>query len=596
MKPESVFEVSWEVCNKVGGIYTVVSSKAAQMVAHYQTSYVAVGPFFTLDKVKGEFEELPMPDSYKRVADTVASKGIRLHWGTWLIPGSPHTLLVDFSESLAGVNEIKRRLWEAYQINSLNTGDDISFPFAWAWSVGNVLEAFGQLSGSKDIVAHFHEWLSAPGLLYLRQANSPIKTVFTTHATVLGRSLAESDVSLYERMETIDVDKEAYRLGVAVKHQTERAAAHACHILTTVSDITALEVELFFGRKVDGVLPNGLDMSKYPTIEEIALAHRLARDRMREFLLYYFLPYYDIDVANTLFYFISGRYEVRNKGIDVFISALGKLNEALTEKRDAKTIIALLFIPTGVRGINAQLIENREWFRDMQRTLEEVHDTFLDNVMERVLRQKALTIESLFGEDRAKDLDIKKKKFRRSGTPPLSTHELLDKNDPIIKLLTQAKLANAPTDKVKVIYYPTYLNGGDGLLNLDYQEVVTGSHFGMFPSLYEPWGYTPLETAALGVASLTSDYSGFGQFIETLKKEGKLPRLGAEGVYIVKRIARAYPDITGDLAAIMEEYAAFTREERVTNKLAAKTIAEFADWKHLVTYYFQSHERAIQAQ
>lgn len=593
MKPEFIYEVSWEVCNKVGGIYTVISSKAAQMVAQYGISYTVVGPFFSIDKVKGEFEELPMPDICKRVNDAVRNDGIRLHWGTWLIPGAPQALLIDFSECMSRGDDIKKMLWDAYQIDSLGSTDDVTYPFVWSWCAGKVLEVFAQETQSNALVAHFHEWLAAPGLLYLASTKSPMKTVFTTHATVLGRALAESGVALYDTIKEINAPQEAYHYGIATKYLTERAAATVCHMLTTVSEITAMEVKYFLGREVDAILPNGLDISKYPTLEEIALQHRMARDRMREFLLYYFLPYYEMDIENTLFYFISGRYEVKNKGIDVFISALGKLNETLKQKHNAKTVVTFLFIPTGVKSIHGEIIENREWFRDMQRALEEVHDTFLSNVMYHTLVGKPLTMESLFGPDRAGAFEIKKKKFKRSGTPPVCTYELVDKNDAIMKLLAQAGLTNALQDKVKVIYYPTYLNGGDGLLNLDYREIVTGSHFGLFPSLYEPWGYTPLETAALGVASLTSDLSGFGQFLDSLRQNGELPDEKAKGIFILKRNGKPYEEIVGELGVAMLAYAEFSREERVANKVIAKSIAEVADWKHLIRYYLSTHERAL---
>lgn len=593
MKPEFIYEVSWEICNKVGGIYTVISSKAAHMVAQYKDAYTAVGPFFAIEKVKGEFEELSMPDHWKKVSDALEPQGLRLHWGTWLIAGSPKALLVDFSEVLSQSNDIKRQLWDVYKIDSLNTGDDITHPFVWAWSVGKVLEAFAQQSESSAIVAHFHEWLAAAGLLYIKQANIPIKTVFTTHATVLGRSLAERGVSLYDKIAEFDSEKEAYQCGVATKHLTEKAAAQTTDVLTTVSEITGLEVKHFLGREVDILLPNGLDISKYPTLEEIALQHRLSRDRMREFLLYYFLPYYALDIKETLFYFISGRYEVRNKGIDVFIWALGKLNESLKQKKESKTIIAFLFIPAEVKSIHREIIENREWFRDMSRALEEVHDTFLGNVLHSALSGKKFTLETLFGKERAAAFEIKKKKFKRKGTPPVCTYELLDKNDAILRLLEESGLRNNAQDKVKVIYYPSYLNGGDGLLNLDYREIVAGSHFGVFPSLYEPWGYTPLETAAMGVASLTSDVSGFGQFIQTLRQQGSKQQKEEKGIFILKRSGKTDEEIIGELGLRMMKYEGFNREERVNHKVAARSIAEFADWKYLIRYYIMSYERAV---
>lgn len=594
MKPDIIYEVSWETCNKVGGIYTVLRSKAAQMVHHYGERYVVVGPFFDLERLKGEFEELPMPDICKTACSALPELGIRLHWGRWLVPGSPRALLIDFSEYLSQANDIKRQLWDAYQIDSLNTGDEVNHPLVWSWCAGMVIDALAKEAASASTVAHFHEWLSGAGLLYLAKEKSPVKTVFTTHATMVGRSLASSGVPLYDDLEKFNATEEAYRLGVATKHLLEKASATHASVLTTVSEITGTEVQYFLERKPDYLLPNGLDMGAYPTLEEIAIRHRVARDQMREFLFYYFLPYYTLDISNTLFYFISGRYEVRNKGIDMYIWALKKLNEELKKKKDAKTIISFLFIPTEVRAIYPALIEQREQFRDMQRMLQEVHDTLVSNVMFQAFSRKSISLESLLGDERSADFQKKIKKFKRTGTPPIATHELADENDYIIKLLREAGLANAPEDKVKVIYYPIYMNGGDGILNLEYREVIEGSHFGVFPSFYEPWGYTPLETAALGVASLTTDMSGFGQFIVDLRKANKIPDKSPQGIYVLERNGHRDEQIVQDLTAMMAEFEQFSRDQRVENKIAARRVAEQADWKELVTYYFQAHQEALQ--
>lgn len=593
MKPDFLFELSWEAANKVGGIYTVLRTKAKEMVEAYGDYYVAVGPFFTLERLKGEFEEHSLPDLYQNALNQLAFKGIHLHWGKWLIPGLPHLLLIDFADSLSRANDIKHQLWEAYGIDSLNTGDDVTHPFVWAWCAGEIIERILGITGNTKSVAHFHEWLSGVGLLYLKKVNAPIKTVFTTHATVLGRSLAESGAPLYEKMHELAPEKEAYNLYVGAKYQTEKAAAKVSDALTTVSAITALEVEYFLQRKPDVLTPNGLDISGYPTFEEIALRHRVAREQMREFLLYYFLPYYDLDVTKTLFYFISGRYEMRNKGIDMFIKSLGKLNEKAKKSDSRKTIIALILIPRPVKAIQRELVENREHFRDMQRVLHDAHESFISSVMHQVLLRRPLALESIFGEERARELEIKMKKFRQKGSPPLVTHELEDKNDSILSLLSQVGLTNAPSDRVKVIYYPIYLSGGDGLLNLEYREVVMGSHFGVFPSYYEPWGYTPLEAGALGIASLTTDTSGFGQFVRTLQEEIKEEKSMHPGIYVLRRKGRTDEEVISDLCELMFNFAQFSRQERVASKIRARHLAEQADWKHLVTYYLEAQSRAL---
>lgn len=569
----------------------MLQSKAARMVEYYKDGYMLLGPFFNSEKLKGEFEETTVPEEWRADSLVLAKEGIKLHWGTWLIAGSPRVCLIDFAEFLRETNAIKQRLWEYFQIDSLRAPDDFNYPIVWGWACGKALETFARKMKDKSIVAHVHEWLAAGALLYVASAKVNIKTVFTTHATVVGRTIAEQGLPLYEHILDIDTAKEAYHYGVAAKHLTEKAAATHANVLTTVSEITAKEVEHFLGRKPDILLPNGLDLKKYPTMEEIALKHQTYRERIREFLLYYFLPYYEIDIPDTLFYFISGRYEMENKGIDVFIRALEKVNDALKKEKRSKMIIAFLLIPTGVRGIKGELIENREHFNDIKQALDEAHDAILENLVYGVIAEKDLGAEFLLGKERSRALGMKIKKLKKSGAPPTHTHDLIDPNDAIAKRLQEASLANQAKDRVKVIYYPMYMSGGDGLLNLDYEQVVLGSHFGIFPSSYEPWGYTPLETAALGVASLTTDMAGFGEFIA--KVEDKEMGDELKGIYVLERYKKSEEEVIQHLADTMIHYAKLSREERVENKLRARKLSEHADWRELITYYFQAHEKAL---
>lgn len=575
----------------MGGIYTVLQSKAARMKEYYGENYVLIGPFFDLAKTKGEFEETSAPEFCREHCALLSNEGIRLHWGKWLIPGSPRVCLIDFSELLGQTNAVKETLWNEYKIDSLNTFDDFNHPIIWGWACGRVIDILVKAAGSKHPVAHFHEWLAASGLLYLHRETSGVKTIFTTHATVLGRAIAGSGVSLYERIKEFNGEDEAYKLGVYAKHFTEKAAAQVCDVLTTVSEVTAAEVEVFLERKPDIILPNGLNLSDYPTMEEIAVKHQIYREKMREFLLYYFLPYYDIDIQNTLFYFISGRYEVENKGIDIFIQALGEVNERLKKEKKPKTVVAFLFIPAAVRGIVSEIIENREHFHDIKRLLEEEHDFLMDRMLYGVAAKKEFTPEFLFTKERAQAIEVKLKKLTQDGTPPLSTHDVVDQNDRILRLLKESGLLNQSSDHVKVIYYPVYISGGDGLLNLDYSEVIMGAHLGVFPSYYEPWGYTPLETAALGVASLTTDMAGFGQFIKQI--ESKKEPSPFQGIYVLERMGKEKKEIKEHLASILFQYAKFSREERVENKLLGRKLAEHADWKELITHYFKAHEQAL---
>ena len=583
-----VIEVSWEACNKVGGIYTVISTKAAKMKEALGENYFIVGPYF-LDKAKGEFQETTPPDEFKTAFNALKQKGIYCHWGKWLIRGEPHVILVDFSGCYNQLNNIKTHLWQSFKIDSLRAAPDFNAPVLWAWCVGKVISQLKPVINNSDLIVHAHEWLSGATLLYLKEKEPQIKRIFTTHATVLGRSLASLNYPLYEEIETIDADKKAYELHIEAKHQIEKASAQNASVMTTVSEITALETEHFLKRKPDVLLPNGLNLSKSLTFEDISLSHRLQRDRMRKFLLYYFFPYYDFDLRQSLFYFISGRYEFHNKGVDIFIDALAQLNQMLkNDTGKAKTIVVFFWVPLGIKGIKGKLIEAREIFADVEQTLDDSKVTTGSNLLYNIIANKPISAKSLFEEDTLLKLERKLLKLKQpDGLPPLSTHDLIDENNLIIKHLREKGLVNKKEDKVKIIVYPSYLSGADGLLNLSYSECVQGSHLGVFPSYYEPWGYTPLETASLGVATITTDLAGFGRFIKPKLKQERYP-----GIFLLERYQKDYATSANDLSNLLYRYSHFSYYERVQNKIGGSNLARQADWDKLIQNYIKAYEKA----
>jgi len=581
-----LLEVSWEVCNKVGGIYTVISSKASQCSRIYGDNYFLIGPYF-LEKAKGEFEESSPPEYLKGIFESLRSQGLSLHFGKWLLESEPKTILIDFQKLWPKVNDIKGELWKNYQIDSLNAPRDFDEPIVWATAVGMFIDEFVRLFPSKKIVAQFHEWLSGGALLYLKSRQTRIGTVFTTHATFLGRVLTGANFDLYSNIDSIRPDEEAKRRGICAKHLTEKASALNADTLTTVSKITALEVEKFLGRKPDILLPNGIDIGNFPTFEEISIQHRLQRDRIRAFLLYYFMPYYSFDPAKSLFYFITGRYEFHNKGIDIFIEALGKFNRLQSKEKKSKTIVAFFWVPTAVRGIRPEVIENRELYSDLRQYLEEARESLNSALLYSLISRGGFTEKNLFRKEVLREIHKKILRFKRKGLPPLSTHEIIDDNDPILKAFKENGLLNLPSDKVKVIFYPVYLTGTDGILNLNYFECILGSHLGVFPSYYEPWGYTPLETGASGVAAVTTDLAGFGRFIGEEKTE-------SPGIFILKRFQRNREEIVKSLVNILYRYAHFSHQERVENKIQARELAERADWQVLIKNYVNAHNKALE--
>jgi glycogen(starch) synthase len=589
---KAVCEASWEVCNKVGGIYTVVASKAAEMVSRYGDRYFLIGPYFPA-KLMGTFEETVPPEHCKECFEDLRKEGIDVHTGTWLVKGNPKVLLIDFVNYAKNKNEIKKQLWDGFGIDSLNTEYfDFDEPVVWSWAVGRVIEEM-QHVWKNGIVAQFHEWLAGAGLLYLKKNKIPVGTVFTTHATTIGRALASADINIYQMLDRINADDEARKRGGGcwAKHSLEKACAKNASVFTTVSEITGIESEAFLGRKPDILLFNGLDMQKFPTFEQASLKHRLFRTRIKEFLTYYYFPYTKFDLDNTLLYFLAGRYEFRDKGIDVYIRALAELNERLKKQKDSKNIVAFVFVPGNVRSIRPHLLENKTLFMDIHDSVEDIKDEIDHKVAYLLASDTPITNDTLLDADFRQEIKPKIKHFlSRKGWPPISTHEVYDEDkDAIMRALWDTGLDNSPDDKVKVIFYPIYLSGTDGLLDTSYYETMQGCHLGVFPSFYEPWGYTPLEAAALGVSSITTDLAGFGRYLCSECKQGKYP-----GIFVLKRFGRTDTDIIKDLADMMELYSKFTMHERVENKIMAQRVAATADWKFFADRYVEAHNLALE--
>ena len=277
--------------------------------------------------------------------------------------------------------------------------------------------------------------------------------LYSTHATTLGRTLASSGIDLYNVWDKINPDEEAYKYNVEAKHLVEKNSAEFADVFTTVSEITGMEASHFLKKKPTVLLPNGLDINKFPTFEEITIKHRLQRDRIREFMLYYFFPYYSFDIKETLIYFIAGRYEFHDKGIDVYIEALGRLNEKMRQAKSKKTIIAFIWVPANFRNIRTELLENKTLYQDTKDALEEVKDDVEKNIAYSLIANKKISKEALFEEQFLTEMKIKVAKFTRKGKPPLLTHDLYDENDTILNSIISANLKNGEDDPVKIVYY-----------------------------------------------------------------------------------------------------------------------------------------------
>lgn len=589
VKANICFEVSFEVANKVGGIYTVIKSKAAQMQRHYK-QYFLIGPYFK-EKAQFDVDIKEPPKLWKAIFDDLRKEGIECYWGTWLIESRPNVILVDSKKLAPEKDNWKRFWWERFQIDSLESGWDFEEPMIWSTAVGRLIERFLVDSAGDKVVLHAHEWLAGFSLLWLKNQQLPVAKVFTTHATMLGRSLASRGTDLYKQLQHLQPEIEARNLGIASKFSTEKICAAQADIFTTVSEATAYEAQKVLGRRPEVLTINGLDSDEFPLMEELSVMHDRTKERLQEFYSYYFFPYSDqaFDLNNTFTFFTVGRYEYHNKGLDVFLDSLALLNERLKSTASKKTVVAMIWVPAGIGRMRNEVLESKNYYSHIKNYTSWNQDKIVKSLITQLLSKNEVDVKELLPDDYL--LAVKKDvwKFHRQGTPPLCTHYLEDEGgDPIIGQLKSLGLTNKPEDRVKVVFYPVYLDGHDGLLNLSYYDAMAGGDLGVFASYYEPWGYTPIEAAAMAIPAVTTDLAGCGIYLEQ-KVSGSRP-----GIKVIGRRGRSQEETVSQLLKHFEDFLSQTPFERSQQRMAAKKAVVHADWKELIINYIDAHNQAWQ--
>ncbi len=595
---DTLFEVSWEVCNKVGGIYTVIQSKVP-FVQKYYKRYITIGP--QLDHPSQEFDEREAPDDLKSVFAVLDSQGIKCKYGVWLITGQPETILLDFKGVVGKKDALKLMYWEQFKIDSLKASWEFEEPLCFSTAAGMLIEEYARQhsqvqniqpqmaipNSQERIVAHCHEWIAGFTLLYLHYKRAPVATVFTTHATMLGRSIAGNGYSLYEIIDTINPMEWAYKLNVQEKHTAEVACAHTADVFTTVSEITGMEAEKLLGKKPDVLLYNGFHIDSFPTFEETSIRHLQSKELLKEFAAYTFFPYYSFDLDKTLFFFTSGRYEFQNKGMDVFIESLGRLNDRLRKEGSNKTIVVFFWVLMGRGGVRDDLLENKSFYQNVKSTVDWKSKQITQRLVLDILSGHRPGEDDFFTSTLISDLYSGIRRLHRTGTPTMVTHDIGSwDNDPIVKACIANGLVNKEEDRVKVLLYPGALDGADGLLNISYYDAVVGTHLGVFASAYEPWGYTPMENGVLGVPAITTDLAGYGRYLSSTQQAQP------QGQFILSRLRKSHEEVVFTLAERLYWYSTIGHVERVQLGFYAKSLANTCDWGNFVKNYIAAHNLA----
>ena len=534
--PDYLFEVSWEVCNKIGGIHTVIATKALNMAKAMEERHILIGPdVWRNTEQNPEFREDPrLLRSWRAKA---AQEGLRIRVGRWNVSGNPIAILVDFSSQIARKDEIFARFWEQFKLDSISGQWDYIEPALFGYTTGKVIESFMRfnLAPHHKVVAQFHEWMTGTGLLYLKSIDLPVACVFTTHATVLGRSIAGNNLPLYDSMTRYHADEKAREFNVISKHSLEKTAAQAADAFTTVSEVTARECACFLEKEVDMITPNGFENSFTPLPEELSSK----RDAGRSALLQLASNMLGYPVEEDAFIVgISGRYEFKNKGIDVFIDALGTINR---QRKGSRQILAFVMTPAGVTGPDKAL---------------------------QIRMQQPNAIEA---------------------SPLFTTHELSEKEfDPVLRRINGQHLSNQPEELVKVFFIPSYLDGNDGVINKHYYDLLVGFNLSVFPSYYEPWGYTPLESLAFSVPTVTTSLAGFGRWVDS-RYTGPHP-----GIRVIERNDVNDLEVVSAIVQKIEELARMSVKDEEALRINAKEVSSIALWEHQITYYKEAYAIALE--
>ena len=584
-----LLEIAWEVCNQVGGIYTVLRSKVPAMIDRWGNRYCLLGPY-NANTAEVEFEPAPMAGPFGETAQQLIDQGIEVHYGRWLVSGRPQVILVNHSSVLPRLPEIKYRFWtdhaielpsDAEMLNDVVTFGEAGKELLWLLSRNE--------SARRIIVAHFHEWMAGAAIPMLRHGHWPGSIVFTTHATSLGRYLAMNHDQFYEQLPHFDPLSEARKYQVEAQFRLERAAVHGAQVFTTVSDVTGEECRHLLGRKPDLLVPNGLNIRRFSAVHEFHNLHRQFKDKIHAFTIGHFFPSYCFDLDKTLYFFTSGRFEYRNKGMDLTIEALARLNHRLRQTDCDLTVVAFIITRRPTRSIDITALQSRAMLEEFRTSVDEIKKQVGEKLFLAAAEGQSPNLDSLVEDYWRLRLRRAIQTWKRQMPPGIVTHMLEDdQNDAVLNQLRACRLWNKQEDPVKVVYHPDFINPSNPLLGMEYEQFVRGCHLGIFPSYYEPWGYTPLESIALSVPAITSDLSGFGSYLQQL-----LPNHEQRGLYVLNRQNISFHDAADALTEYMFKFCQMNRRERMALRNEVESFSVHFDWSNLGKRYHEAHELAM---
>ncbi len=596
MSKTYLFETAWEVCNQIGGIYTVLQSKVPSIMKKWpKEHYFLLGPYIE-SQAQSIFEEVQdRNDPVVQTVNEMKNLGFKVYYGYWLISGRPMVVLFDPASNMHNLNDIKYFLWENHRIPTPN--DDLTNQVI---SFGNLVYLFLKLFTSKQgrgkrVIAHFHEWMSGSPIPDIRREKLPVKIVFTTHATLLGRYLAMNDNGFYDHLPNYDWEYEARHFMVEHVVGIERAAAHGAHVFSTVSEITAEECKVFLGKTPDVILPNGINIDRFEAMHEFQNLHRLYKAKIDEFVMGHFFQSYSFNLDKTLYFFTSGRYEYNNKGYDVTLDALARLNQKMKKSGTDVTVVFFFITRAPYSNINPDVLQSKAMLEEIQRNCDQLQNQLANKIFYKIAaNEKGFVmpdLNTMIDDYMVLRLRTNLQSWRTKRLPPVVTHNLINEwSDPIVNFLKNYNMMNYVHDKVKVVYHPDFITTSNPLFRMEYLQFIRGCHMGIFPSYYEPWGYTPLECIVSGIPSVTSDMSGFGSFVKS-----SVPDHDNLGIYVLERKHKSINEIAEDLSELLFGFVKLSRRERIKQRNNVEATSMLFDWEKLGRAYDQAYGLALRS-
>lgn len=585
------FEVAMEVANKVGGIYTVLRTKAGTTVNELGENYCMVGianeKFVAMEVEKMEFAH----PALRSAVDDLRKQKFEIITGRWLIEGYPKVVLFNLDSAYRELGKWKWELFDRTKFGIPEHDHESHRAILFGFLTTALLGLFREKCGPTPvIIGHFHEWLAGIGLIMCRARKLDISTIFTTHATLLGRYLCAANTDFYNNLDKFNIDVEAGNRQIYHRYCIERAASHMSHVFTTVSAITALEATHLLNRKPDLILPNGLNIKDTQCMHEFQNLHAIQKEKIHDFVRGHFYGHFDLDLDKTLYLFIAGRYEYSNKGADVFIEALARLNHRMKEAGSDVTFVAFLIFPGATDNFNIESLRGQAVVKQLRDNVSVIKDHIAERIFDTCLRGRLPTTDELISRDEFVKLKRCMYANQCHSLPPIVTHNVTnDGEDQILSQLRKVQLYNKKEDRVKVIFHPEFLNQTSPLLPMDYDDFVRGCHLGVFPSYYEPWGYTPAECAVKGIPSVTTNLSGFGCFMESHLNDPQ-----AYGIYIMDRRFMSPDSSCNQLVDYLFSFSQMSRRERIIQRNRTERLSELLDWSRLGKYYTNARRLAIE--